>query len=71
MHESTAKHIEIPPEFLVDPDDDPLAPRRVTAEELEHRRIVVERILKRRERIGNIGIHVEDLLGRHFDESDI
>lgn len=34
----------------------------ITAEEIERRRLIVERILRRRERVGPIGINADDLL---------
>jgi len=39
-----------------------------TPEEIERRRIVVERILRRRDRVGPIGIRADDLL--HMAESE-
>lgn len=41
----------------------------VTAEEIERRRRIVERILRRRERVGPIGIRADDLLHAARDES--
>lgn len=43
-------------------------PARLTAEELERRRTVIERLLRRRERIGPIGIRADEL--HHIAEAD-
>lgn len=41
---------------------------RPTAEEIERRRIIVERMIERSDRVGPIGIRVDDLL--HLAESE-
>ena len=45
-------------------------PEPPTPEELERRRIIIERILERRERVGPIGIRADDLHHIAEDEAE-
>lgn len=64
MQERSIQDLDLPFTLPDDTDVDVLQPRRATPEELERRRVIIDRIVKRREEIGPIGISVEELLDR-------